>query len=132
MTVFIQIIVGTLGAAVADYLVIGKILKAVYVDSLKPFARLSPDGLSIAPNIVSAGIVYILLSLGLIFFVLSKAANTGQAFGYGALFGLVVYGVYDLTNHAILSGYPLKLVLIDILWGTLLCGALATLLFLIR
>jgi uncharacterized membrane protein len=33
-----------------------------------------------------------------------------------------VYGVYDLTNRAILQHWPLLLTLVDIAWGCSLCG----------
>lgn len=35
----------------------------------------------------------------------------------GSIYGLVVYGVYDLTNLAILANWTLKLTIVDILWG---------------
>jgi uncharacterized membrane protein len=45
-----------------------------------------------------------------------------SAFIWGALFGVTVYSVYDLTNRATLRRWPLKLVFIDILWGGVICG----------
>ena len=45
----------------------------------------------------------------------------------GALFGLAVYGVYNLTNMATLAGYPWAMVAVDAAWGTVLFGALAAL-----
>jgi uncharacterized membrane protein len=35
----------------------------------------------------------------------------------GAVFGLVVYGVYNLTNRALLANYPWSLVVTDTAWG---------------
>ena len=31
--------------------------------------------------------------------------------------GLVAFGIYDLTNYATLSNYPLMMVIRDMLWG---------------
>jgi uncharacterized membrane protein len=45
----------------------------------------------------------------------------------GALMGLMAYGTYDLSNLATLRDWPLGLSLIDLLWGTALSAALATL-----
>ena len=42
--------------------------------------------------------------------------------------GLVIYGVYDLTNYAVLRGWTLKVTLLDIGWGTFACGVLSLLL----
>jgi len=56
---------------------------------------------SMSPNIPSSLLVWMLIVLGLILFVLPKIPKTGSGFEgvlWGALFGLVVYGVYDLTN----------------------------------
>ena len=46
--------------------------------------------------------------------------------GMGALFGFVAYATYDLTNLATMKDFPLKIVLIDLLWGTLLTATVAT------
>ena len=34
--------------------------------------------------------------------------------------GLVIYGVYEGTNYAILKKWPLKIVIMDTLWGGIL------------
>lgn len=39
------------------------------------------------------------------------------------MFGLVLYGVYDFTNLAMVSGWTLKVAVIDVLWGVVLGGA---------
>jgi uncharacterized membrane protein len=45
------------------------------------------------------------------------------AAGYGALFGLVVYGVYDFTNYSTLRQWPFVLTLVDVLWGAVASAA---------
>ena len=44
---------------------------------------------------------------------------------YGGLFGFFCYATYDLTNLATLKGWPVKMVAIDIVWGTVLTGSCA-------
>jgi uncharacterized membrane protein len=44
---------------------------------------------------------------------------------YGALFGFFTYATYEMTNLATLKGWPLAMVPVDILWGTVL-GALVS------
>jgi uncharacterized membrane protein len=44
-----------------------------------------------------------------------------------AVLGLIVYGVYDLTNYSVFSKWSFKVAIIDIVWGTFLCGAVGTL-----
>ena len=67
------------------------------------------------------GIVFYLLYLvGILFFVVRPALETGRwstALAYGALFGFVAYGTYDLTNYATLKPWSLGLTVSDMLWG---------------
>ena len=79
-----------------------------------------------APIWPSAILVYFLLAIGVVFFVLPKADNYVHALLWGALFGFVVYGVYDLTNYALLDNWSLSITLIDMLWGAVLCGLTAS------
>ncbi|MDD3679683.1 MAG: DUF2177 family protein, partial [Candidatus Shapirobacteria bacterium] len=80
----------------------------------------------------SAILVYFLIPLGLLLLVLPKT-NGVWFWGlfWGAFYGLVVYGVYDLTNYAILADWTLKLTIVDILWGMSLNGLGGLLLVLI-
>ena len=46
------------------------------------------------------------------------AANSWvESLWRGALLGLASYGAYDLTNHATIAGWPLKMTLVDMGWG---------------
>jgi uncharacterized membrane protein len=60
-----------------------------------------------------------------------RAADALSAATTGALFGLVVYGVYDLTNFATLAQYPLAVMFVDMAWGsvaTAICAVAARML----
>jgi len=48
---------------------------------------------------------------------------------WGALFGFFTHATYDLTNLALLKDWPLKVVIVDILWGVVLCSVVASLSF---
>jgi uncharacterized membrane protein len=48
-----------------------------------------------------------------------------SAAGRGAVLGLVMYGVYDMTNLATLTKYPLNYAIPDMIWGTVLCAVTA-------
>ena len=54
-----------------------------------------------------------------------KASSAVLALGQGALFGLMAYATYDLTNLAVLNGFTLRIALIDLAWGTVLSGVTA-------
>lgn len=78
-----------------------------------------------------AALVYALMSLGIVVFVYPLASSVATAFAYGALFGLVGYGLYDLTNLATLTDWTTRLAIVDMLWGAVLCGTVSTLIFLV-
>lgn len=78
-----------------------------------------------------AALVYVLMSIGIVVFVYPLASSVATAFAFGALFGLVGYGLYDLTNLATLTDWTVRLAVIDILWGSFLCGTVSTMIFLV-
>ena len=77
-------------------------------------------------NLPPAIAFYVLYPLGLMIFVVLPALKWGNiyaALSYGALFGFFTYATYDLTNHATLRNWTLRLSLIDMAWGTVLAAA---------
>ncbi|MBN1549012.1 MAG: DUF2177 family protein [Syntrophaceae bacterium] len=108
---------------IVDLTWIAGITKNFYRSQLGPLSRMTAGGMS--PNIPASILVWMLIALGLILFVLPRIPSTGagvEGFFWGALFGLVVYGVYDLTNYALLKDWPLSMTIVDMLWGTVACG----------
>lgn len=83
---------------------------------------LTNDQGGISPRVIPAILVYCFLLIGQIYLVINKSKNPLSAFGRGMLFGLVVYGTYDFTNLAVLSLWQWQISVIDVLWGTVLCG----------
>lgn len=68
----------------------------------------------------SAGCAYLLMVVGLLFFVLPNITERTSILVdmlYGGLFGLVVYGVYDFTAGAVFKNWDFELALCDIAWG---------------
>ena len=66
-------------------------------------------------------LVWVLIVLGSYVFDYDQALKSvSQAILYGGFYGLVLYGVYELTNYSILSSWNIKIVLIDLLWGVIL------------
>ena len=67
-------------------------------------------------RVLGAVIVYLLLAIGLYVFILEP----GRPLWYAAILGLVIYGVFDFTNYAILKNYDLSVALMDTVWGATL------------
>lgn len=59
---------------------------------------------------------YILLVLGLNYFIIQKNKSLLDAF----LLGILVYGVYETTNYTILNQWSKTAVIMDTFWGGLL------------
>ncbi len=115
--------IGAVAFMVLDGVWLGVLMKNFYRDQLAPIVRLADGG--IAPNWPAAFVVYALLGTGIAVFVIPRAPTVSLAAAYGALFGLVVYGVYDFTNYSTLRQWPLVLALTDLAWGMVATAACA-------
>lgn len=76
-----------------------------------------------SPNWFVAVLFYLLFIVGLLFFVVVpglKANSLKATLLTAALFGLITYATYDLTNLATLKDWPAMLSIVDMLWGTFL------------
>jgi uncharacterized membrane protein len=64
----------------------------------------------------------------LVFAVLPGLAvdSPQRALAMGAFFGLVAYATFDLTSMAVLQGFTWTVVAVDLVWGTVLTGSVAT------
>lgn len=86
------------------------------------------DLLADKPRFAAAAAFYVLYITGvLVLAVLPalKEGGLGRAAMLGAIVGLMAYGTYDLTNHATLRQWPLRLTLVDMAWGTVLTSLAA-------
>lgn len=81
--------------------------------------------MSSSPNWVAAGIFYVVYIVGIVFFVIHPAIEKKSwmyALFVGLFFGFITYATYDLTNLATIKDWPLKITIIDLIWGSTLCG----------
>jgi uncharacterized membrane protein len=75
---------------------------------------------------------YLLYPVGLVVFGVAPALKAGSvtpAITYGALFGLLSYATYDLTNFATLRNWTLQITLIDIVYGAFLGAVVSAVAF---
>jgi uncharacterized membrane protein len=63
-----------------------------------------------------AAIVYILLAIGLYYFIIKPGRSALDA----GILGLVIYGTFDFTNYAMLKNYDIQVAIMDTIWGSLL------------
>lgn len=74
------------------------------------------QGSKIKLDIPSTILCYLFLTLGFYYFLINKKSTYIDAF----LLGLVIYGVYETTNKAILKDWKWESVIIDTIWGGVL------------
>lgn len=115
-----------------DLLWIGVLMKPFYLGELGEIARRQGDALT--PRWGAAVLVYLLIPLGIIFFVrpaLGGDTRLWSALWRGALFGFILYGVYDFTNLATLEKWTVRMTAVDVAWGATLCGSMSVVMTLI-
>jgi uncharacterized membrane protein len=108
---------------VVDSIWISKVMGSFYTAQLKPIALMK--GASLSPRILYAVLTWFLVALGLVLFVLPKLTPLSpfwQPMMWGALFGFVAYGIYDLTNYATIAKWTLTMTIVDMAWGMTVCA----------
>jgi uncharacterized membrane protein len=111
-----------------DALWLGVIAKSFYKEQLGSLLTTQPDWLM-------ALCVYIFMIAGFLWFVFPQVQMTRsvlQAMQYGARFGVIVFGVYECTNAAIIAGWPVYVVVIDTIWGGILYAVVSAAVFYLR
>ena len=104
-----------------DMLWLGVVAKKFYVKHI---------GFLMKSNInwTAAIIFYLIFIAGLVVFVVSPAIEKGswmRALLFGALFGLITYSTYDLTNLATLRDWPVSVTVVDLIWGMVLAASVS-------
>ncbi len=88
------------------------------------------DDFSMAPAVL----FYTLYMFGIVVFAVLPGLAAGHwsaATGRGALLGLVCYATYDLTNQATMRGWSTTVTVADLIWGTFVTAAAATIGYLV-
>lgn len=85
-------------------------------------------------NWVAAVSFYLLFIVGLVLFVITPALEKDSlmhAILFGALFGLITYATYDLTNLATVKDWPLLVTFVDLAWGMFLSASVSSVAYII-
>lgn len=92
------------------------------------FKRINQNDIIIGNHTwLSTSFAYLLLAIGLYWFVIKNNNTFTKTLLEGMLFGLVVYGIYNGTNMATINQWGTKEFIVDTVWGTTLCGLLSVL-----
>jgi len=112
---------------IVDMIWLGVIARGFYRKALEPL---------LTPNInwTAAIIFYFLFLVGILIFALLPGIERRSlvyTVAMAALFGFISYATYDLTNLATLRDWPLKLSIVDMMWGSFLSASTAGITYLI-
>ncbi len=110
-----------------DMLWLGLIARRFYRNQLGQLLRSNV-------NWTAAIIFYLLYILGILIFAVMPALENSslrQAILMGGLFGFFAYATYDLTNLATLKDWPVRVVVVDMIWGVVLTSSVSSASFLI-
>lgn len=122
MAYYLKLYFATLVAFFAiDMFWLGLVARTFYREQL---------GFLMAPNTnwAAAIVFYLLFILGIVVLVVLPGLEDDSlrtTLLRGALFGLVTYATYDLTNLATLKDWPLLMTVVDMIWGTVLSMAVS-------
>ena len=86
-------------------------------------------------KITPAIIFYFIYVIGVVFFVLIPGIDRQSIFYTifsGALFGLISYSTYDLTNLATIKNWPVAMTIIDLIWGTSITAVTSAIVYFIN
>ncbi len=121
MQTVIAYVATLLAFTLIDLIWLGVVAKDFYRRELGP---LMADPI----NWVAGFAFYAIFAVGIVIFAVQPALASGgpmRAGLIGAMFGFFAYATYDLTNLATTKGFPLKMALVDMVWGSVLTGLAA-------
>ena len=99
------------------------IIKSYFENQIK-----SVQGSPMKINYLGAALCYIFLVIGINYFIIKPKRSVSDAF----LLGIIIYGVYETTNYALLKNWSVFTVIIDTLWGGILFAATTYIVNLLR
>jgi uncharacterized membrane protein len=104
-----------------DLIWLGVVARSFYGDRLAHLMRETP--------VWPAALAFYALYIGgiLVFAVLPalQAVELWRAVALGGFLGLVAYATFDLTSLALIRDFPVTVVLVDLVWGTVLTATVA-------
>ena len=87
------------------------VIKNYFLNQIKQVQGTEPK-----VNFLGVALCYIFLIAGINYFIIKPRKSVNDAF----LLGIVIYGVYETTNYALLKNWSIITVIMDTLWGGLL------------
>lgn len=120
---FLSWLAGFITLTILDVIWLGYIIQDIIKEDFAPFITVTNGSIDI---LLGVGLLaWAIISLGCVYFVSYRSKSITEVLKNGALFGFVLYGCYELTNLTFFTNYPIRFVIIDIIWGTIVCTAVS-------
>lgn len=126
----IVIIAMFISLIIIDFLWLGIILKDFIINQFGSLIKVDQGSITI--NIWAGLLAWFIIAVGVFIFAVNPSSSLVNSILLGALLGFVIYGVYDLTNLTFLLNYPKLFVIVDIAWGTFVCGVISAIGFIVK
>ena len=107
------------------------LLDYIYLNIIKDFFSKqiqTVQGSKLEVNFLGVAFCYIFLIFGINYFIIKPHKSVSDAF----LLGLIIYGVYETTNYALLKNWSILTVIVDTLWGGILFATTTYLINMLR
>lgn len=119
-----RVLVGMLVMGALDVPVIKFIISPTLSKYAKELVAPRPDAL--------AAVLFYTMYVSVVVYLTHRFATTLKETAIlGALLGLLAYGTYELTNKAVIKGWPWQMVAVDLSWGVILTAAVACAVFIL-
>ncbi|MCB9362070.1 DUF2177 family protein [Candidatus Woesearchaeota archaeon] len=119
----ITILAMTFAIIILDYIWLGLLINGFIISQFGSLIAVQNG--SIVVNTFAGVIVWTIIASGCYIFAVRPGKNIKHTTLLGATFGFICYAIYDLTNFAIIVGYPTMFIFVDIIWGTVLCAVIS-------
>lgn len=103
-----------LGFLLLDAIWLGLVAKNSYIQAMQGLMR---EDVHVWPWVVFYSL-YCMAIVYLVVFPRKDSASGRPVLAAGAVLGAAAYGAYNMTNYALLAGWPLGISLQDWAWGT--------------
>lgn len=106
---------------IGDYLWFHYLAGSIYQDAVGTLLMFEDDKMILRMDAV-AGVYLAMAMLILLFVIIPDNSSPKWILSVlkGAILGMLVYAVYQFTNHAVLKSWSSDIILPDVLWGGIL------------
>ncbi|GAB0174836.1 MAG: DUF2177 family protein [Candidatus Altimarinota bacterium] len=128
----LTIIIGYITIIIGDFVWLGYVTKGFIIREFGNLVVVEAGSIKI--NLLAGLTAWFVIVLLVYVFVIRSGYATSymSAVIYGSIMGFLSYAMYDLTNLTFIRGYSFLFTVVDIFWGTFLCGMVACVMYAIH